>query len=298
MSRVGLGAAQFGLDYGITNRKGKVLKTDLKLILDNAISSGVQLIDTASHYGNSENIIGGLLPKNNTLKIVTKIPNSCLEIIDQAYCEQVRLAVQTSLQRLRINQLYGLLIHQVLDLKKPGADLLLKLLYSIRKDGFVKKIGVSIYSEEDVELVLENFIPDLIQVPLNILDQRLIDSGKLKQMSVLGIEIHARSLFLQGLILANSNKLPEFFWPIKDSFKSIENMANNFNLSKLELCLLFGFSIKEVDNFIIGITSLKELKALELSLSSVKENKLINFKHLSIQNEKYLNPTFWNISSK
>jgi aryl-alcohol dehydrogenase-like predicted oxidoreductase len=291
--RIGLGTVQFGIDYGITNSVGKVSKTEVNKIATAASKIGITVFDTACEYGNSEAVLGQALPRDKGFKIITKTPVSEYPEINPDYCEKVESRFETSLNQLGIDQCYGLLVHHAADILKPGGDQLVQTLRTLQNDGKTEKIGVSIYNAEEIDSILKIFQPDLVQVPINILDQRLLKSGKLQKLKNLGVEIHARSLFLQGTLLIDSSELPAFFSPVLHQFQKVENLAASRGLSQLELCLLFGLSIDEIDLLVIGITSLKELLDLQTSYSNLPNHMLENVAHLSIDEEQYINPALW-----
>jgi aryl-alcohol dehydrogenase-like predicted oxidoreductase len=292
LDRIGLGTVQFGLDYGISNSQGQVPQAEVERILNKSVQIGIQLLDTASLYGTSETVIGHSLSKHNGFKIITKTLVCNSNSIDESFCQKVDSAFKKSLQLLKQKRVYGLLIHHTTDLLKPGSKKLIDLLQDYRDQNLVTKIGVSAYNESEVNAVLEEFTPDIIQIPLNIMDQRLLNSGTIKALKKRGIEIHARSLFLQGALLMDVLDLPEFLSPISAKFKAIGNAAKDLNLTLLELSLLFGLQT-EVDNLIIGVTSIDELEILEKSVLNLKNQNSIDLTSLASNEEKYINPALW-----
>lgn len=289
---MGLGTVQFGVDYGITNPGGKIDGSYAKEILTVAASSGISLIDTAFSYGNSEKIIGQNQPKNNSFKIVTKLPTTTNPIINATFSRHLKLKFETSLANLKIKKTYGLLLHNVHDLLKPGGNYLVDVLEDIRADGGTEKIGISVYNEKEIDAILKIFSPDIIQVPLNILDQRLIKSKTIDNLKKLGIEIHARSLFLQGTLLAKSTNLSNYFTPALTYFKAIETTTRETGLTSLELCLMFGLQ-SPADFLIIGVTSLSEFNEIINSLLNLKTGRQIDFTGLAMDEEQFLNPSLW-----
>ena len=130
-------------------------------------------------------------------------------VFGQEDTDTIRAAFFTSLDRLRQDRVYGLLIHHGSDLLIPGGERLIELLSSLKRGGQVEKVGVSIYSGDELDGVLEKFVPDIVQLPLNIADQRLRNSGHLAKLDGLGVEIHVRSV-LQGVLLAAPDSLPAY----------------------------------------------------------------------------------------
>ena len=170
-----------------------------KNILDFARRSNITTLDTASGYGNSEQVLGDV----NTcdFKIVTKTRNFNQAVIGNKEINLLTSDFNKSLKLLKQKSVYGVLVHNANDLLKPGADKIIKQLQILKQKGQITKIGVSIYSEEQLQKIIDSFDIDLVQLPFNILDKRLKDSGILNNIFSQGIEIHARSVFLQGLFL-------------------------------------------------------------------------------------------------
>ncbi|MBT4731423.1 aldo/keto reductase, partial [Candidatus Woesearchaeota archaeon] len=211
MSKLALGTAQFGLDYGISNVHGKTDKHNVNQILEFAYNNNIDTIDTAAMYGNAESVVGGSINNSHSWKIVTKTPSFIGDCVDKTDVERLRRAFKKSILNLGRKNIYGLLIHSCDDLFKPGGSLLFKEMEALKSIGAVEKIGVSVYSSRQIEMVLNKFNIDLIQLPINILDQNLLIDGWLKKIKEKGIEIHARSVFLQGVLLMPRHTLPAYF---------------------------------------------------------------------------------------
>jgi len=188
MSKLALGTAQFGLKYGVANQEGKIKFSEVEKILKLAKNSNIDLIDTAMVYGNSEKVIGetGV----NDFKFVSKLPSLSKDCNDlNSWVEE---HVQSSLIRLGISSLYGLLIHRSNDLLGNHGKKLIKALEMMKSNGLVKKIGVSIYDPSECEQVMQLTRFDIVQAPLNIIDRRLEASGWLSKLYSEEIEIHTR----------------------------------------------------------------------------------------------------------
>ena len=171
--KLGIGSVQFGLDYGISNRSGATPPSDVQLILDRAGAAGVRIIDTAPLYGTAEEVLGKCLPHSHRFDIVTKTP-SFTDIPESARVGHLKRVFERSLTRLGTNRVYGLLMHHADDLLKPGGEALYEAMTALKHAGKVARIGASIYEPEQVDRLLERFAIDLIQVPVNVLDQRLV----------------------------------------------------------------------------------------------------------------------------
>ena len=167
--KIGIGTVQFGLDYGISNRYGITGHKEIRKIIDFAEQAGINLFDTAPGYGDSEKKLGSALQHHACPKIVSKLCRPALQQASTRRCRQTGTTISRSLQQLRRKQLYGLLVHDVHDIGKKGFHLVVELLYALKSAGLAKKIGASIYSPEDIDLLLDTMECDLIQVPFNLL---------------------------------------------------------------------------------------------------------------------------------
>lgn len=295
-SKLVLGAVQFGLKYGAFNEVGKPNFDEVKSILQLAVDAGVGLIDTAPSYGNSEKLIGqsGFA---NKFEIITKTPQIQNQNVGKFELEKLQNAVYASCKNLGKEKLYSVLIHAPGDLKKPGGFRLIEKLKGLRDESKIKKIGVSVYDSDQIDFVLDNFDVDLIQVPISVFDQRLSNGNYLKEIKIRNIEIHARSVFLQGLLLSPSERIADYFNPLKDSIIKFHDRAAKLGLSPASLALCFVDSLEFVDKIIIGVNSSHQLAELLAAYSEIQNVKLEMdvFSDLFVSDEKFLNPSLWQI---
>jgi aryl-alcohol dehydrogenase-like predicted oxidoreductase len=185
-----------------------------------------------------------------------------------------------------------LLIHQEEDIFKEGNEYLIETINELKIKGLVKKIGISLYKSDDIIKIIEKAKPDIIQLPLNVLDQRFIQDGSLKYLKNNNIEVHARSVFLQGLLLMPSKKIPIYFkkwFHILDEWKKIcfENNINN-----LDAALNFVLKQNYVDYCLIGIENLEQL---ENCIFASKNRQILDFSKLACKDKDLLNPFNWKI---
>lgn len=287
MSKLALGTAQFGLNYGIANKSGIITVNEVKKILCEARRFGVTTIDTAISYGSSEQALGQA--NVESLSVITKLPSipaDCFEIK-----EWVKNQIQGSLSRLRVNNIYGLLLHNPAQLEQPIGQELISALKDIQAQGLVKKIGVSLYSFEQVEDILKKFKFDLIQAPLNLVDRRLIESGLAFKLKEMGVEIHARSIFLQGLLLMRPNERPDKFGIWTDIWSKWDSWLFNSQLSPIEACLRYALSQDLIDRVIVGIDNLAQFR----QINSVQSNSLLNLPSFEKNiDDRLINPNKWN----
>jgi aryl-alcohol dehydrogenase-like predicted oxidoreductase len=198
---LGLGTAQFGLDYGIANDRGICPPEDVAAILEAAAASGIGVLDTAPAYGAAEQVLGEVLPAAHRFRIVTKTPHLG-GLRDEGQIRRAVLdAFAASRVKLRRDRLAGLLTHNANDLLRPGGPALWAAMAELKRAGEVERIGASVYSAGQLDAVLARYPPDIVQLPWNAVDGR-IGPPLLAALADQGIELHARSVFLQGLLLA------------------------------------------------------------------------------------------------
>jgi aryl-alcohol dehydrogenase-like predicted oxidoreductase len=295
--KLGLGTVQFGMDYGISNQHGKIPFEEVKAILKFAQENGVDVIDTACSYGESESVLGRALSNEHGFRLITKTPFFKRK---QVFVDDASIIKDTfygSLRKLGQSKIAGLLTHHADDLLSGGGDILYNALQELKNEGIVEKLGVSVYTGEQIDLLLKRYTFDLIQVPVNILDQRLINNYYLKKLKEQNIEIHARSVFLQGLLLIDPEQLHSFFNPIKPLLFKYRQFLNSHGLSPIEGSLGFVKGIPEIDYLIIGVNNLEQLKDnLQYFNRTYNDSLFSTFKEFSINDLNYLNPYLWKIN--
>jgi aryl-alcohol dehydrogenase-like predicted oxidoreductase len=273
LSRIGLGTVQFGADYGISNRDGRPSEAEVAAILARADEAGIGYLDTAASYADAEILIGRHLPSPHRPRIITKLPAIPENAIEVRHAEIVLAALAASLERLRSTRVYGVLIHNVRDLAKPGWQHLVNALRETRARGWTSCIGVSVYDENDLTLVESRFTPDIVQLPFNALDRRLAVSGWLARLRESGVKVHARSLFLQGLLLMAPGTVPGFFAPVKGTLESLHAGWAARNLTPLSGCLRYVLGNADVDAAIIGVNRLRELEEIEAIVAKLADGE-------------------------
>jgi aryl-alcohol dehydrogenase-like predicted oxidoreductase len=284
--RLALGTAQFGLFYGVSNVYGQPTAAECKSILSYAKSVGVQTLDTAIAYGSSEEVLGGIGIQD--WQVVTKLPAMPDGIVDVDGWVESQLF--HSLCRLGVKSLHGLLLHQPNQLLSDrGQDLYCSMLKH-RDLGIVKKIGISIYSPVELEQIPSVMHFDIVQAPLNILDRRMILTGWADRLMEKGIEFHARSIFLQGVLLMSSHERAEKFKPWNKLWKIWDAWLKSNKLSAVDVCLSYALKTEQITKLVIGVTNLSELREI---LSNIKSDLPDPPVELMTQDIKLLNPSLW-----
>mgnify|MGYP001235689677 CR=1 FL=1 len=287
-TKISLGTAQFGLKYGINSANGQVKSEEVGNILCYAHLQNIDLLDTAPAYGNSEQVLGEADIQN--FKIVTKTRHFGQTKISDKDVTLLTNDLNQSLQLLKKKSVYGVLVHNANDLFKPGADKIIRQLELLKKQGLISKIGVSVYNYEQLEIILNNFDIDLVQLPFNILDRRLIDSGMFRVLKNKGVEIHARSVFLQGLLLMGMQNRASKFDRWKDLWKIWHEWLNDNQITALETAIRYAISIPEISKVLVGADTKDQLKEIIISSDGFLPNIP---PELYTNDDNLLNPSNW-----
>lgn len=290
--KLGLGTVQFGMDYGVSNRQGRTPPREVERILAYAAEHGVRVLDTAAIYGDSEEVLGRLLPAWHRFDIVTKLP-SLLSEEGRFDAEAADRMLAQSLARLRQSAVFGLLLHRPNDLLSPAGDEVMAWLQRCQEAGWAEKVGVSVYAEDDVDGLCERFPIQLIQAPVNIFDQRLVCSGALRRCRERGAEVHARSVFLQGLLLMDADELPAYFRPYARQIEGYRRYVRVNGLAPLEAALAYVNELEEVDAFVCGVNDCTQL--LQLVAAVLGEGRGLDFDSFAVNDPALLNPAQWQL---
>lgn len=248
LRRLAIGTAQFGLHYGIANQSERVSMSEAARIVAAARTAGVDTLDTAIAYGDSEQVLGKLGVAG--WRVVSKLPALPDECVDIAGWVETQLT--GSLGRLRIDQLDAVLLHRPAQLLgSRGAHLLAGLL-AVKRQGLVRKIGVSIYDPEELDALFALHHFDIVQAPCSILDQRILASGAAAWLQARDVELQTRSTFLQGLLLMPPEARPSKFARWAEVWTEWDGWLAANGLTSLEACLRFVNNATGVSKAVIG----------------------------------------------
>lgn len=288
-SRLALGAVQFGMSYGVANQSGQVPADEVGRILVRARAHGVDTLDTAMGYGCSEACLGeqGVA----AFKVVTKLSALPDDVRDvQAW---VDANVAASLERLGVVSLYGLLLHRPVQLTGPRGVELAQALLQQKTRGLVSKIGVSIYTPSELEAACKACLIELVQAPFSLVDRRFYTSGWMDRLHAMGVEIHVRSVFLQGLLLMPRMTIPEKFsrtWPaVWDAWHGW--LAAHPDVTAAQACLGFVQGYPQIDRIVMGVDSLTQFDQL---ITAASAGLSIEAPALGSDDEVLVNPSKWN----
>lgn len=290
ISKLALGSANFGLDYGVANNSGKISESELSEILLFAQEARIEVVDTAQAYGDSEVRIGSLCGDAH-FNFVTKMGS---EVANGSSDQNVISRVKQSCIRLKQSRLYAVMLHRPEVLLGDKGREVIRGLRILKEQGIVSKVGVSIYSPEILKSISSVFKLDIVQVPFNVFDQQILSSGWSDKLKSDGVEIHTRSVFLQGLLLMQQSSLPEYFtnyWPAH--FDAWYEFLSYNRADAVEVALKFALHQDWIDKIVVGVDSVSQLKKL---LKIEKSSELTDFPLLGCNDPNLIDPSKWSLA--
>jgi aryl-alcohol dehydrogenase-like predicted oxidoreductase len=287
IEKIVLGTAQFGLRYGISNIHGQPDEESVFELLEQSHRRGIQMLDTAEDYGTAQDVIGKYLQRRTPeFEVISKISS---KVTDP---QMVRSNLDTTLSQLHIDHLYAYLFHRFENYRR--FPLLAKAIEDLRIEGKIKKTGVSIYSNEELAEVINIPNIEIIQLPLNLLDNVAQKKGLLERAKEAGKEIHVRSIYLQGLFFMTDEQIPAKLAPLMPSLKAIRNLAKENGVSVESLALNYVINNKMVDKVLFGVDTNEHLnRSLDSLECPLPSEVLEQVEELIIENRQLLNPRYW-----
>lgn len=286
--KLALGTAQFGLDYGIAGH-GKVTKDQVRKILSLAALNGIKVLDTAHQYGNALDVLGTLndVITKQKFRIVLKIPE-IPEELNLWKTQEIRAQIFTDLQRMKVDSIDTLMVHNPACLTKSGADLVYDLLLNFKYMGLCQKIGVSVYGIGELKTILSQYSFDVVSFPCNIIDHRFVNR-MVEYMSALRVEMHARSLFLQGLLLnPHGNLLKRISWEFE---RVIRRISVKFEGDMMKACIAYFRQQFPINYGVIGVHSVEQLQEIITTYNGI--DSWYDFDSYAIVDQRITDPRKW-----
>ena len=287
-SKLILGTVQFGLKYGINNTIGKLKKDEVLSLLKVAYSSGIRILDTAEAYGNAHQLIGNYHKKqdNFKFKIITKFPHEIKHNL-------IKSKVIEYLDIMYVKTLDAIMFHSF-DSFKSNYNAL-KTLNQLKSDGLINNIGVSVYTNTQLESLLNEDLITVVQLPFNLLDNFSVRGDLINKMKEKGKIIHTRSAFLQGLFFKQANDNNIIVRKLNNELILLHNIKSKLNCSMEELALSYCINQELVDNVIIGVDSMDQLNSnLKAITYKLPLEDQTDIDRINVKNLELLNPSLWN----
>jgi aryl-alcohol dehydrogenase-like predicted oxidoreductase len=256
--KLALGTVQFGLDYGAFGDSARPSSDAIFATLDQAYAAGIAMLDTAAAYGNSEVVLGELAAAER-FTIVTKIP-SLKDCADPYATASKHIA--NSLSHLKTDSIYGVMTHSVDDLLGVNGNEIWRAMSAAKQAGKVERIGASVYSPEQADAITRRYPIEIIQLPFNVFDQRALQTGLFDRLKHLGVEIHVRSVFLQGLLLSEIAQLPAALNVAAPLLASFRSQCSAMGCSPLTAALAFVRQQEAIDKIVVGVRNTEELAGI------------------------------------
>ncbi len=289
--KLGLGTVQFGIKYGIANQDGQTPKSEVEAILKMAEHDGISYLDTAIGYGESENVLGQSLDPVSSFRIVSKIPKFSTLPVGSL---DIATIIEASLLRLKRKSIYAYMFHHAQDLLDPAGEMAWQKASLLKEQGHFQRLGVSVYDKETLDAIMARYPVDIIQVPMNVLDQRFCEPSYMQGLKSKGVEVHVRSVFLQGLFHLPPDNVDPFFDDILPCLNSLHAEANSLGVSTLELGLDFIKRQNGVDAVIVGVDNRVQLAEI-INIFAMRSLPKIDYTKYRIFDPKYLNPSNWQL---
>ena len=290
MNKIVLGTVQFGLDYGINNFSGKPSENLVKEILDEAYKEGVKFLDTAEAYGDAHEVIGNYHKKSgNKFRIITKFSSTKTDLP-----ANFSKRVEQHLVDLNVETLYCYMFHSFDDFKihyKENAS----EIFQLKEAGVIEKFGVSVYNNTEIETLLDFPEVDLIQLPFNLLDNAKQRSEILLKAKERGVEIHTRSVYLQGLFFKDLNTLSSKLLPLKQELDKVNSISNSTGIKISDLSFTYVFQQDYIDKILIGVDTVEQLRInLEATNTIIPKSIMDKIDSINVEDKSLLNPSNWN----
>jgi aryl-alcohol dehydrogenase-like predicted oxidoreductase len=191
---------------------------------------------------------------------------------------------------LQVKSIDTVLVHNAQDLISQNGDQIFSELQKIKDENLVNKIGVSIYNPGDIATISSRYSVDVVQAPLNILDNRIESSGWLKQLSEHKVEVHARSIFLQGLLVSRQLQKTALFQQWCETFKRWNDFSDVSGRSDLANCVGHVKSFDQVSQIVVGVDSATQLREIVDAFSSPAQKvDVLEFE----VDQKLIDPSMW-----
>ena len=284
-AKLGLGTAQFGLDNPSSTPRGRSPEKEVADSLSIAARAGVAVVDAAVSFSGAEAALGRLMPRPCPFRVIAKT------VRPDRGPDHVEAEARASLARLGLASADAILVQSAGDLFGPHGMAMWDRLKKLRDEGLFARIGVSAFVSDDPVGLARRFKPDIIQAPASLLDQRLIVSGALAQLKGMGVEVHLRSVFLQGLLFLPPDRVPAAMKDASVRLSRVRRIIAEGRSDPLQAALGFALSRTEATTVIVGIASAAELQACLAAAASPPPE--LDWDNMALDDEAALDPRAW-----
>lgn len=285
-SKLILGTVQFGLKYGINNQSEKPTQVQVNEILNFAFNAGIKCLDTAEAYGNAHEVIGNFHEQypSSSFDVITKLPH----FLD----DQILTKVNKYIEDLKVEKLKALLFHSF-DTYTQNKKVVLEL-EALKEQGKVELIGVSVYTNEQAEIVMDDRHIDIIQIPFNMFDNEAKRGNLLKKAKNKGKIVHTRSVFLQGMFFSAVDDNRKIVAALRSDLDSIRDLSAITEYSLQQLALNYCLQQDYIDQTLIGVDNIDQLSEnIKDSKIEISDTSIATINTIDIKDPDLLNPSLW-----
>jgi aryl-alcohol dehydrogenase-like predicted oxidoreductase len=287
--KLGLGAAQFGVDGGVPGERGRLSEAEALAAVTLAADAGVRLIDTSAQYGDSEALLGRVLPKAPQTPPPFRLITKTVPIAQGV--QMVEAAARASLVRMRIDKAGALIVHTAADLLGADGPQLWARMNRLKDEGLYDAIGISVRVADDPVGLARRFKPDVMQLPVSLLDQRLVADGTLSTLAEMGVEVQLRSVFQQGLLFLPRDGLPANLADAGPYLSRIRRTIMEAGADPMQAALAFALNRPEASAVIVRVASAAELRAVLAAAAA--PSPALDWAALRLHDPVALNPHLW-----
>lgn len=290
INKIILGTVQLGVNYGINNKSGKPNFEKASEILSLAFKNGIQILDSAEAYGNAHEVIGKYHQlHSNKFNVITKFSSKRTDL-GNTLTDRVKKNIEV----LNVDNLYAYMFHSYNDFEKYY-DVYKREIIELKQNGLIKKIGVSIYTNEEFEKLLSYDEIDIIQIPFNVLDNVSLRGVLIEAANKKGIEIHSRSVFLQGLFFMETKDIPPQVKNIAKYVDQLNRLCQKYKVGMNEVALNYCLHQPHINQVLIGVdTSEQLIENLKLIEKEIPESLIQEINSVKVDEVELLNPSNWN----
>lgn len=260
--KLGLACSQLGLDQAPSAPRGRSPEREAADTLQIAARAGLVILDAQVQFGRAETLIGNLMPRPNPFRVILRA------VRPDRGPDHVEDELRQALRRLRLDKADTVMVQSAGDLFSPQGPAMWERLKKLREEGLIERVGVSVFASDEPVGLARRFKPDIIQAPVSLLDQRLIVSGALAEIAGLGVEVHLRSIFLQGLLFLPPDRMPVALRGSAGPLSRVRRLIAEGRSDPLQAALWFALSRPEAHHVIVGVASAAELQAVIAAAAS------------------------------
>jgi aryl-alcohol dehydrogenase-like predicted oxidoreductase len=292
---ISLGTVQWGMPYGIANKTGQPSLEEVLKILRLASENGIDTLDTARSYGSSESIIGDVTSqKNFDFRIITKLSPDIYKnnMPDEEILVNAQASISESMNCLKVDTLDTVLLHRGFH-RSVNNGVIWKLLRSLKESGLIRKIGISAVNPTEALEALDDSSVDVIQVASSLMDRRLISSNFFEDAAYREIEVHIRSVFLQGIAHLNISEIPKNLGALTPEILKIRNASNRMEVEPIDLWINHALGLK-ASRIILGVDNENQLIN---NIGKIKNliDRPLNYDYAELADlpDQFLDPSMW-----